>query len=117
VNGVRVAPGDYEYGIEPRLILSKDFTEALNLTTNFPLEIPLQKGKASFAPAFGIRYNTSYRFRFGTELKYDTELRGGSVVPQVWFVLSEALTFKVGYSQNFAHNHERFIRVALEAEF
>jgi hypothetical protein len=116
VNGVRMASGENEYGVEPRLILSRDFAEAWNITTNFPLEIPLQKGNASFTPALGIRYNTSYRFRFGSELKYDTELKGGSVVPQVWFVLSEALTFKVGYSQNIGQNHERFFRAALEAE-
>jgi hypothetical protein len=113
---VRSESGHHEYGLEPRLILSRDFGE-LNLTANVPLEISLDNGTASVFPAFGIRYDASESFRVGSEVKYDTDTDGGAVVPQVWMGLSPSLTLKAGYSQPFAQNHEHFLRLALEAEF
>ena len=104
-----------EYGFEPRLILSKDI-EQMNLTVNLPVEIPLDHGALSMVPAFGMRYDVSEAFRFGSEVKYDVEQKAGSVMPQIWLGFSESLTLKAGYSQNFAHNKERFLRVALEVE-
>jgi hypothetical protein len=104
-----------EFGFEPRLIFSKDI-EQLNLTVNLPVEIPLDHGTVSTVPAFGIRYDVSEAFRFGSEVKYDTDRKAGSVIPQIWLGVSESLTFKAGYSLNFAHNRERFLRVALEME-
>lgn len=106
---------DDQYGFEPRLILSRDF-QRLNFTVNVPVEIPLERGTISVVPALGVRYDALEGFRFGTEVKYDTDEQGGSVVPQVWLGISQSLTFKTGYSLNFAHNHERFLRAALEME-
>ena len=39
--------GSYQYGVEPRLILSKDFGK-LNLTVNLAEELPLNRGDAAF---------------------------------------------------------------------
>ncbi len=115
-NVERDLAGDDHYGFEPRLIFSKDFAR-MNLTANTAFEIPLSKGTGSFGPAFGVRYDASEGFRFGGEVKYDTESSGGSAIPQVWIGVVQWLTLKLGASQGFAHNHENFLRAALEAEF
>ena len=115
INVARSISGENEYGLEPRLIFSKDFAD-LNLTVNLPLEISLNNGAATLAPAFGIRYDASELFRMGSEIKYDTDHHAGAVIPQIWLGLSKSLTLKAGYSQDFAQNRERFFRLALEAE-
>ena len=107
--------GALEFALEPRLILSKDLGK-LNLTLNLAEEIPLETGKPSFTPAFGFRHNTGRLLRLGSELKYDTEVHGGSVIPQIWLALPHGLTIKFGYSFRFGRNPIRFGRLAFEGE-
>jgi hypothetical protein len=108
--------GGQELGIEPRLILSRDFSE-LNLTLNLADEIVPQTGKTSVNASLGVRFNLSRRMRLGAELKYDVRSREGAVIPQVWFVLPDEIALKFGFSAGFAQSHENFARVAIELGF
>ena len=115
VNAERREDGSEQYGIEPRLIFSKDFGE-LNLTVNMAGEIPLNAGEASLNPAFGFRYNATNLIRLGSEIKYSTDDRRGAIVPQVWFTLPHEITIKVGTSIGLDRSRERFGRLAIELE-
>ncbi len=116
VNSEKTFTGETESGIEGRLILSKDFVEKLNLTLNLAEEKFFERGNASFNPSFGFRYDANDTFRFGSELKYETADKWGSVVPQVWFTFGKDITLKLGYSIGFNNNPVDFGRLALEAE-
>ncbi len=116
VNTERDEEGSQQPGIEPRLILSKDFDQ-LNLTLNLPLEILLDSGSTEFIPSFGARYNATKLLRLGSELKYNADAHEGSIVPQIWFALPHEVTIKIGYSFGFDDNQEEFGRIALEAGF
>jgi hypothetical protein len=116
VNTRRLENGHYQYGVEPRLILSKDFAK-LNLTLNVAEELPVNRAAPSAEIASGVRYDLTQLFRFGCELKYDVHERSGSVIPQVWFALSHEITLKVGFSAGFDRNDEKFARAAIEVEF
>jgi hypothetical protein len=106
----------YQYGVEPRLILSKGFSK-LNLTINVAEELWVNRGAPSVQLASGARYDLTQLFRFGSELKYEVHERSGSVIPQVWFALPHNITFKVGFSAAFDRNRENFVRFVIEAEF
>jgi hypothetical protein len=112
----RLEDGHYQYGVEPRLILSKDFSR-LNLTFNLAEEFPINRGTPSLELASGARYDATQLFRFGSELRYDVHERSGSVVPQVWFALPHEITFKAGFSFGFDRNQENFVRFAIEVGF
>jgi hypothetical protein len=112
----RLEHGRYQYGVEPRLILSKDFSK-LNLTLNVAEELPVNRGAPSAQLASGVRYDLTQLFRFGSELKYDVHERSGSVIPQIWFAFPHDVTFKVGFSAGFDRNRENFARFVIEAEF
>lgn len=116
-NWERSDTGSLDPGIEPRLVLSKDIGEKLNLTLNLSEEIPLHAGPAAFLVAAGMRYNWTELVRIGSEWHQDTQDDAGSLVPQIWFALSRGVTVKVGYSTGLENNREDFGRVALEAEF
>ncbi len=116
INSEKTFTGETESGIEGRLILSKDFEEKLNLTLNLAEEKFFERGKASFNPSFGFRYDANSVFRFGSEFKYETADKWGAVVPQVWFTFGKALTLKLGYSIGFKDNPVNFGRLAFEAE-
>jgi hypothetical protein len=115
-NARRLENGHYQYGVEPRLILSKDFAK-LNLTLNVAEQLPVNRGTPSLELASGARYDVTKLFRFGSELKYDVHERGGAVIPQIWLALPRDLTFKAGYSKGFDQNRENFVRFAIEVEF
>src|SRR5262249_3784763 len=108
--------GTYRFGVEPRLILSKDIGE-LNLTMNAAEEIPFNGPNASLELRGGIRYDASELFRFGMEARYDTAEKSETVVPQVWLALPDDLTIKAGYSYDFGQPHFRFARLAIEKGF
>jgi len=112
----RLEHGRYQYGAEPRLILSKDFSK-LNLTLNVAEELPVNRGAPSVQLASGVRYDVTPLFRFGSELKYDVHERSGSVIPQIWLAFPHDVTLKVGFSAGFDHNRENFVRFVIEVEF
>jgi hypothetical protein len=116
VNSQRNEQGHQSFGIEPRLILSKDFGK-LNLTANLAEEIPVSPKHSSFEIRGGWRYDASHLFRLGAELRYDTAERAVSVIPQISFAFPHDVTLKTGYSYDFSATHERFVRVALEVGF
>jgi hypothetical protein len=116
VNTHRDAQGHQVFGIEPRLILSKDFGK-LNLTVNLAEEIPFTRGHPSLEIRGGWQYDATELFRFGSELRYDTEEHSVALIPQIWFILPHEVTFKVGYFYDFGGAHERFVRVALVKGF
>lgn len=107
--------GERRYGVEPRLILSKDI-KRLNITLNLAEELPTQGGDSAFRFASGIRFDVTEPVRLGTEFQYDFHTRSGSVIPQLWIALPHELTIKGGYSAGF-HGSRHFARVAIEFEF
>ena len=116
LNTDRDEQGHQIVGIEPRLILSKDFGK-LNLTTNLAEEFLFTRHSPSLEVRGGWQYDVTKFFRFGSELRYDTEERSVAVIPQIWFVFPHEVTFKVGYFYDFGGAHERFVRVALVKGF
>ncbi len=116
VNVERDESGIDRYGIEPRLILSRDFHK-LNLTLNLSEEIPFDSRRYAFNVSSGFRYDVAKRFSFGCELKDDVNNHEAAVVPQVWFLLPHELTLKTAFSYGFDHNHEEFLRVVIEKQF
>lgn len=117
INTQRSEDGSRQVGIEPRLILSKDIQEKLNLTLNLSEEIPVNSGDAAFNTAFGFRGNISSLLRAGLELKYDFHEREASFIPQVWFTFPHGVTLIMGYSKGFRKSRSSFGRVAVEVEF
>lgn len=132
VNVERADDGSMRFGLEPRLILSKDLGRAFNLTLNLQEDFPLNDGgeastsalgaqrigdRPAFDPAFGMRYNFSEAVRVGTEVKYNFETHKGVVIPQVWFGLPREVTMKLGAFLPFDDNRQFFFRAALEFEF
>jgi len=101
------------FGVEPRLILSKDVGE-LNLTMNLAEEMPIDGPHASFEVRGGLRYDASDLFRFGTELRYDAAEHSVTAVPQLWLTLPHDITLKGGYSYDFGKPHLRFVRLTVE---
>jgi hypothetical protein len=116
VNTRRLENGHYQYGLEPRLVLSKDLGR-LNFTLNVAEELPVNRGAPSVELASGVRYNAANLLRFGSELKYDVHERGGAIIPQVTLAFPHEITFKVGYSKGFDQNRENFARFVIEVEF
>ena len=108
--------GDDRYGIEPRLILSRDFGE-LNLTLNLSEEFPINSGAPEFLIASGFRYDVTQLFRFGSEFKYSPQQHEAAVIPQVWFAFPHDITLKFGYSHGFDRDREDFFRCTLELGF
>ncbi len=115
-NSEKAITGERETGVEGRLILSHDFAEKINLTLNISEEFTLDSGQGAFFPSFGFRYDSNDLLRFGSEIKYNTYERSGSVIPQVWLTFGESITLKFGYSQGLGNKKENFGRVAIEAE-
>jgi hypothetical protein len=116
VNTRRLENGHYQYGLEPRLVLSKDLGR-LNFTLNVAEELPVNRGAPSVELASGVRYNATNLLRFGSELKYDVHERGGAIIPQVTLAFPHEITFKVGYSKGFDQNRENFARFVIEVDF
>ena len=115
-NTRRLENGHYQHGLEPRLVLSKDFAK-LNFTLNVAEELPVNRGAPSVELASGARYDVTNLLRFGSELKYDVHERGGAVIPQIWLAFPRDITFKAGYSKGFDQNREDFVRFVIEVEF
>ena len=116
VNTNRDAQGHQIVGIEPRLILSKDFGK-LNLTANLAEGFPFNHHSPSLEVRAGWQYDATKFFRFGSELRYDTGERSVVAIPQIWLVFPHEVSFKVGYFYDFSGAHERFVRVALVKGF
>lgn len=117
LNWERDDQGSINPGVEPRLVLSKDIREKLNLTLNLSEEIPFDSGHPAFLVAAGMRYNWTELVRVGTEWHHDTQDDAGSIIPQIWFALPKGVTVKFGYSAGYDANKEDFSRAAIEAEF
>jgi len=117
INVERDEDGSTTIGLDPRLVVSKDVGEKLNVTLNLSEEIPLESKSPDFIVAFGTRFNWTHLIRLGSELQYNTNEHAGSVVPQLWFALPHEITLKAGYSIGFDRNAEDFARIALEVEF
>ncbi len=83
VNTERTEKGSREYGLEPRLILPKDF-DKLNVTLNLPTEITLQQRTVEFLPSLGVRYDLSQLLRVGSEVKGTPARPEATLIPQVW---------------------------------
>ena len=115
-NTHRLENGHYQYGFEPRLVLSKDFGK-LNFTLNVAEELPINRGAPGVELASGVRYDATNLLRFGSELKYDVHERSGAVIPQIWLAFPHDITFKAGYSKGFDQNREDFVRFVIEVEF
>jgi hypothetical protein len=116
LNTQRDAKGHETVGIEPRLILSRDF-QKLNLTLNLAEEVPFSGPSPSCNVRGGWRYDATELFRFGAEFRYDTREHSVAAIPQIWFAFAHDVTFKAGYSYDFGAPHERFLRVTLEVGF
>ena len=116
INSEKTVTGERETGIEGRFILSHDYAEKINLTLNISEEFTLDSGHGALFPSFGFRYDSNDLLRFGSEIKYNTYERSGSVIPQVWLTFGESVTLKFGYSEGFGNKKENFGRVAIEAE-
>ncbi len=117
LNSMTTEQGAHRVNIEPRLILSKDFREKLNVTLNLAEELAVNAREAGFAPAAGIRYNASRSVSVGSEFRYEQEERRGSIIPQIWFRLPKETTIKAGFSAGLGHDRRNFGRVAVEFEF
>ena len=117
VNTERNDDGDQVFGLEPRLILSKDFRTKLNVTLNLPLEVQPGPGSVEFLPAAGLRFNAFESLRLGLEVSYGTESGEGKFVPQIWFAPTEGLIIKAAYAVGFDANEQNFTRIAIETEF
>jgi len=116
VNTERLENNRRQYGIEPRLILSKDFAK-LNATLNLAEQVPVNRGSPSVELAYGVRYSATELVRFGSELKYGVHEQSGAVIPQIWFAFPHEITLKTGYSKGFDRNRENFVRFAIAVEF
>lgn len=117
VNSERESDGSTTVGIEPRLILSKDIGEKLNLTANLSEEIPLDSRSPAFLVAFGGRFNWTKLVRVGSEFQFNFDEDTGSVIPQLWLAVGQDATVKIGYSIGVDQEPDDFARVALEIEF
>lgn len=117
VNSERVSDGSTTVGVEPRLILSKDFGEKLNLTVNLSEEIPFNSESPVFLVAFGSRFNWTNFIRVGSEFQYNFDKHAGSVIPQLWLAFPRDVTVKIGYSIGVDQEPDDFVRAALEVEF
>ncbi|HEY8668387.1 MAG TPA: hypothetical protein VIL86_17180 [Tepidisphaeraceae bacterium] len=136
-NMEREEDGSYLCGLEPRLILSRDFGEAVNLTLNlqeeFPLNgkrrsrdlssdftslaVPLRSDQPAFVVSGGFRVTVSELIRIGSEARYNFETQEGAVIPQVWLTFPHDVTVKIGISLPFDQSKETFFRIALEVGF
>jgi hypothetical protein len=117
INTERDENGKQVFGLEPRLILSKDIKAKLNLTLNVPLEIQPGPGSVELVPSFGLRYNASDPLRLGFEARYNSDSRQGAFIPQIWFIPKEGFIIKVALALGLDRNEANFGRIALEAEF
>jgi len=117
LNSEREPDGSTMVGIEPRVILSKDFGEKLNFTLNLAEEIPLDSESPAFEVAFGSRFNWTRLIRVGSEFQYNFHRHSGAVIPQLWFAFPRDVTVKIGYSAGVDREPDDFVRLALEVEF
>lgn len=115
-NTERDPEGGRTYGLEPRLVLSKDPNPQANFTLNLPFEIPLHDGEFSFEPSLGGRYNAGKWLRLAGELKYLSDSRQTVFVPQVWFALPHELLLKTGAILGAGSSRDTFFRLALEMD-
>jgi hypothetical protein len=90
---------------------------AFTWSTNLAEEFPFTRRSPSLEVRGGWQYDATKFFRFGAELRYDTEEHSVAVIPQIWLVFPHEVTFKAGYSYDFGGAHERFVRVALVKSF
>jgi len=116
INSERDVDGSTTYGVEPRLVLSRDVREKLNFTLNLSEEIPLDSDERAFLTSFGGRFNWTNLVRVGTELHYDFHDHAGAVIPQLWFAFGHDITLKLGYSTGLDRETLDFVRGALEVE-
>ncbi|MFQ5714356.1 MAG: hypothetical protein ACE5GU_10025 [Candidatus Scalinduaceae bacterium] len=117
VNSERESDDSTTVGIEPRVILSRDFGEKLNLTVNLSEEIPLDSESPAFLVAFGSRFNWTKMVRVGSEFQYNFDEHSGSVIPQLWLAFPRDVTVKIGYSIGVDQEPDDFVRAALEVGF
>lgn len=116
MNWERDEDGTASLGIEPRLVLSKDLLDRLNLTLNLSEEVPLDEHDPSLHVDYGVRFDWTDLVRVGSEVKVDLDRHLSAVIPQIWFTPLPDVTVKAGWSVGFDRDEERFVRIAVEIE-
>ena len=112
--------GEKEHFLSPRLVLSKDLTEKLNVTLNLFTELRVSESlKARAGYALAMRYPGAAFIRYGVEFQgmhpTPDELL---VLPQIWFAFAHETTLKAGFGAYLVHPEEQFFtRLVLEKEF
>jgi hypothetical protein len=114
----RGTPGSTHRLLEPRLVLSKDFSD-WNATVNLVETIVLARSsRSALEGAAGIRSPNFGAWNFGVELQRERALETATrLLPQLWYRLSQATYIKAGLGYNLAGEHNHFVRVAIETEF
>lgn len=109
------AEEERNWGIEPRLILSRDFAKA-NVTVNLAEEVGLSSHETSFDPSLAMRYDATRVIRFGTELRYFTGEGGGAIIPQMAINLPHDVTLRFAFSWGVGNDQgSNFTRMSAEA--
>jgi len=75
MNTRRLENGQYQYGLEPRLVLSKDFAK-INFTLNVAEELPVNRGAPGVELASGARYDVTKLFQGRILKRIRSESRG-----------------------------------------
>ena len=104
--------------LEPRLVLSRDFS-GWNATVNLVETLVLDDSRRSaLEGAAGIRSPNFGAWNFGLELQRERALENSTLLlPQLWYRVGMDTFVKAGAGYNLAGEHNRFIRVAIETEF
>jgi hypothetical protein len=114
----RSTPGSTHRLLEPRLVLSKDFSD-WNATVNLVETIVLDdSSRSALEGAAGIRSPNFGRWNFGVELQQERALESATrILPQLWYRLNADTYIKAGLGYDLAGEHDHFVRVAIETEF
>jgi hypothetical protein len=104
--------------LEPRLVLSRDFS-GWNATVNLVETIVLDESRRSVLEgAAAIRSRNFGAWNFGLELQRERAFENSTVLlPQLWYRVGANTYVKAGAGYNLAGEHNHFIRVAVETEF
>jgi hypothetical protein len=74
LNTERTDQGEYEVGIEPRIIFSREVGK-LEAPLNLAVEIGLESESPEFNPSFGVRYALLSVIQWGLEARYNATSR------------------------------------------
>jgi hypothetical protein len=112
----RTDQGEYEVGIEPRIIFSREVGK-LEAPLNLAVEIGLESESPEFNPSFGVRYALLSVIQWGLEARYNATSRKGEMIPQIFLNLTEDMTLKMGLAHGFVAHHADMARLAIEVDW